>query len=51
MRENEEGQTAVEYALLMVGSVALLIELTILMLNATAGFYTDVTRLICLPLP
>jgi Flp pilus assembly pilin Flp len=51
MRKDEEGQTAVEYVLLTAFCVIGLIGATILVLDATADFYTDVTRLICLPLP
>jgi len=47
----ERGQTAVEYALLTTWCVLILIGATIAVLDATADFYVDVTRLICLPLP
>ena len=48
---DERGQTLVEYALLTGLCVVILIGATIAILDATADFYSDVTRLICLPLP
>jgi Flp pilus assembly pilin Flp len=48
---DEEGQTVVEYALLTFLCVLVLTGATIALLDATVDFYTDVTRLICLPLP
>jgi Flp pilus assembly pilin Flp len=51
MKLNEQGQTAVEYALLAFFCVLVLIGSTIAVLEATADFYEDITRLICLPLP
>ena len=51
MRTNEQGQTAVEYALVATLCVLVLIGATIAVLDAASGFYSDVTRLICLPLP
>jgi len=48
---DEKGQTILEYALLTFLCVIVLIGATIAVLDATANFYTDVTRLICLPLP
>jgi Flp pilus assembly pilin Flp len=51
MKLDEQGQTAVEYALLTALCVLVLIGATVAVLDATADFYTDITRLICLPLP
>jgi Flp pilus assembly pilin Flp len=48
---DDKGQMAVEYALLATLCVLVLVGATILMLDATADFYSDVVRLICLPLP
>jgi len=49
---DERGQTLVEYALVTFWCVLIfLIGATTYLLNATSDFYTDVTRLICLPLP
>ncbi len=48
---DDKGQTAVEYALLATLCVLVLVGATIAMLDATADFYSDVVRLICLPLP
>lgn len=48
---DEKGQTILEYALLTALCVLVLIGATIAVLDATSDFYTDVTRVICLPLP
>ena len=48
---DEQGQTAVEYALLATFCVLVLVGATIAVLNVTADFYSDIVRLICLPLP
>ena len=48
---DEKGQTVVEYALLTTLCVLVLVVATIAVLDGTADFYTDLTRLICLPLP
>lgn len=48
---DEGGQTIVEYALLTGLCVLVLVGATIAVLDATSDFYTDLTRLICLPLP
>ena len=51
MKLDEQGQTTVEYVLLAAVCVLVLVGSTIAMLDATADFYEDITRLICLPLP
>ena len=48
---DERGQTVAEYALLTFWCVVVLIGATIAILDATSDLYSDVTRLICLPLP
>ena len=48
---DDKGQTTVEYALLTFFCVLVLITATIGVLDATADFYSDIVRLICLPLP
>jgi|GEM_PF-6945359 len=48
---DERGQTILEYALLTTLCVLVLIGATIGVLDAISDFYTDLTRLICLPLP
>lgn len=50
-RGDEQGQSILEYALVTFFCVLFVIVATIAVLDATADFYTDVTRLICLPLP
>lgn len=48
---DEQGQTAVEYALVTSFCVIILIGVTIALLGAVSNFYIDITRIICLPLP
>lgn len=48
---DDKGQTILEYALLTALCVLVLIGATVAVLDATSDFYTDVTRIICLPLP
>ena len=48
---DDKGQTTVEYALLAMLCVLVLVAATIGVLDATADFYSDIVRLICLPLP
>jgi Flp pilus assembly pilin Flp len=48
---DQRGQTAVEYALVGALCVVILIGSTIAVLDAASDFYSDLTRLICLPLP
>lgn len=48
---DDKGQTTVEYALLATLCVLVLVGATVAVLDATADFYADVVRLICLPLP
>lgn len=50
-KSDERGQTALEYALLAMCCVPVLILATVAVLDAVSDFYTDLTRLICLPLP
>jgi Flp pilus assembly pilin Flp len=51
MVRDERGQTLAEYALVAFLCVIILIESTVLVLDAVSDFYIDLTRLICLPLP
>jgi len=51
LARNEQGQTIAEYALLTALCVLVLTGATVAILDATARFYEDVVRLICLPLP
>jgi len=48
---DDKGQTLLEYALLTTLCVLVLLGATVAVLDAMSDFYTDVTRLICLPLP
>jgi len=48
---DDKGQTTVEYALLALLCVLVLVGATVGVLDATANFYSDIVRLICLPLP
>ncbi len=51
LKPGERGQTAVEYALVATLCVLVLIGATIAVLDAASSFYSDLTRLICFPLP
>ena len=48
---DEKGQSVVEYVFVTAFCVLILIGATIAVLDAMSEFYTDLTRLICLPLP
>ncbi len=48
---DEKGQSVVEYAFVTALCVLILIGAMIAVLDAMSDFYTDVTRVICLPLP
>jgi len=48
---DDKGQTLAEYALLTFFCVLVLMGATLAILTTTADFYSDVVRLICLPLP
>ena len=50
-RLNEEGQVLAEYALATTLCVLVLIGATGAVLDALANYYSDLTRLICLPIP
>jgi len=49
--QDERGQTVVEYALVVSLCVLVLVGVTIEILDVTSDFYSNVVRLICLPLP
>ncbi len=47
----ERAQATIEYALVVSVTVALLISISGLVLNALSKYYAEVTSVVCLPIP
>ena len=47
----ERAQAGVEYALVVSVTVALLISISGIVLNALSRYYSEVTSVVCLPIP
>ena len=48
---DERAQAAVEYALVVSVTVALLLGVSSMVLDGLATYYTSIARVICLPIP
>ena len=47
----ERAQATIEYALVVSVTVALLISISGMVLNALSRYYSEVTSVVCLPIP
>ena len=47
----ERAQATVEYALVVSVTVALLVSISGMVLNALSKYYAEVTSVVCLPIP